>query len=134
VFPAALFERALFDERIRYGYEEIDIARHAAHLGWAIRYDDDLHVRHFPSPTNRAGYAGELNVSRLYIPRKACDEYEGSSIKAQVFAAVAAVHHVLNAVKGRHSVRAAVDTVRRSSKMTQERQRERQLTMPRGRS
>jgi glycosyltransferase involved in cell wall biosynthesis len=134
VFPAALFERALFDERIRYGYEEIDIARHAAHLGWTIEYDDDLHVRHFPSPTNRAGYAGELNVSRLYITRKAYDEYEGSSIKAQVFTAVAAVHHVLYAVKGRHSLRAAVDTVRRSSRMTQERRRERQFTATRGRS
>jgi glycosyltransferase involved in cell wall biosynthesis len=66
VFPAPLFEQALFDEQIRYGYEEIDIARHATSLGWSIEYDDQLSVSHFPSPTNRESYAAAFIGRRSY--------------------------------------------------------------------
>ncbi|CAD5991202.1 glycosyltransferase family 2 protein [Agreia sp. COWG] len=116
VFPRGLFENALFDEQIRYGYEEIDIARHAVSLGWSIVYNDDLHVKHFPAASNRDGYAGVLNVSRLYITHKAYRHYERNRAKAAAFNVVAAVHHLAYAVKGGHRFGEAVMTIRAARK------------------
>lgn len=112
VFPMPLFERALFDEQIRYGYEEIDMARHATSLGWRIEYDDQLSVSHFPSQTNRESYAAALNVSRLYITHKAYARYDRRPVKAAAFNVVAGIHHVLYSVKGRHGVGRALRTIR----------------------
>jgi glycosyltransferase involved in cell wall biosynthesis len=112
VFPTSLFDSALFDEQIRYGYEEIDIARHATSLGWRIKYDDELSVSHFPSQTNRDSYAAALNVSRLYITHKAYARYERRPLKAAAFNVVAGIHHVLYSVKGRHGVGRALRTIR----------------------
>lgn len=114
VFPSELFAVALFDEQIKYGYEEIDIARHATSLGYEISYDDELHVEHFPSPVNRGLYASELNVSRLYITYKAYYRYDRKPLKAALFNLVAGVHHMLHAIKNRQSLRAAVATVQRA--------------------
>ena len=111
VFPRGLFEVALFDEQIRYGYEEIDIARHAVSLGWSIVYSDDLHVSHFPAASNRDGYAGVLNVSRLYITHKAYRYYERNRAKAAAFNVIATVHHLAYAIKGRHPLDEAVTTI-----------------------
>jgi glycosyltransferase involved in cell wall biosynthesis len=112
VFPTELFKHALFDEQIRYGYEEIDIARHATSLGWKIEYDDALSVSHFPSPTNRASYASALNVSRLYITHKAYKVYEARPLKAAAFNVIAGVHHLLYSLKGKHGLRRAFATIR----------------------
>ena len=53
VFPRGLFDRIRFDERLRYGSEEIDIAQHAAAIGIEIRFDEALWVDHRPSPLGR---------------------------------------------------------------------------------
>ena len=53
VFPRAVLAEAQFDERLRYGCDEIDMARHALALGCLIRYNDDLWVDHHPSAINR---------------------------------------------------------------------------------
>jgi glycosyltransferase involved in cell wall biosynthesis len=111
VFPRALFASALFDEQIRYGYEEIDIARHAISLGWVIEYNENLHVNHFPAASNREGYAGVLNVSRLYITHKAYSQYERNPAKAVLFNVVASGHHVLYSLKNGHGVGKAVATI-----------------------
>jgi glycosyltransferase involved in cell wall biosynthesis len=111
VFPAELFKKALFDAKIRYGYEEIDIARHAVRLGFIIRYDDALHVEHFPAASNRDGYAGVLNVSRLYITHKAYSQYDRKPLKAAVFFAVASLHHLLYSVKNGHGAGPAIRTI-----------------------
>jgi glycosyltransferase involved in cell wall biosynthesis len=111
VFPRGLFDNALFDEQIRYGYEEIDIARHAVSLGWSIVYNDDLHVSHFPAASNREGYAGVLNVSRMYITHKAYRHYERNRAKAAAFNVFAAIHHLAYAVKGGHPFGEAVTTI-----------------------
>lgn len=114
VFPAALFERALFDAKIRYGYEEIDIARHAVRLGLTIRFDDALHVEHFPAASNREGYAGVLNESRLYITHKAYSQYDRKPLKAGAFMAVASLHHLLYSVKNGHGAGPAINTIKQA--------------------
>ena len=112
VFPAQLFESALFDEQIRYGYEEIDMAKHAVTLGWRIRYDDAMWVEHHPSPTNRDSYNASLNISRLYITHKSYALYEKAPLKAAVFNVAASLHHLAYSVKGGLPVKAALGTIR----------------------
>jgi glycosyltransferase involved in cell wall biosynthesis len=126
-FPRSLFSKARFDEQIRYGYEEIDIARHAVSLGLEIVYNDNLHVEHFPSPSNRDGYAAVLNTSRLYITHKAYAQYDRKPVKAAVFNVVAGAHHLLFSVKNGHGVRRAMATIR-EARLKQRAGRVRQLS------
>lgn len=114
VFPARLFEDAQFDEQIRYGYEEIDMAKHAVSLGWRIEYDDRLWVEHHPSPVNRASYSSALNVSRIYITHKSYLHYEQSPAKAAVFNLTAGAHHLLHAAKHRQPLREAIGTLKQA--------------------
>jgi glycosyltransferase involved in cell wall biosynthesis len=99
VFPNRLFQSARFDEFIRYGYEEIDMARQARALGLAIRQDGNLWVEHHPSPINRDAYAKTLTAARLYLTFRAYWRYERNVLKALTYAVVAPIHEVLSAVK-----------------------------------
>jgi GT2 family glycosyltransferase len=81
LFPRSLFDRALFDENLRYGCDEIDMARHAKSLGYQIVYQDNLYVNHYPSPINREHYKRFVQASRLYATAKAYWRYERSPSK-----------------------------------------------------
>ncbi len=84
-FPAALFDDASFDEKLRYGCEEIDMARHAISCGFSIQYSEELYVRHYPSAVNRDEYKSYVEASRLYATFKAYWTYEKSLIKSLAF-------------------------------------------------
>ena len=88
-FPAELFQNALFDGQLRYGSEEIDMARHAVSLGYTIIFDRSLHVDHWPSEINRGEYAGLIDASRMYATAKSYWQYEKSPAKALFFAVFA---------------------------------------------
>ncbi len=85
IFPRSLFERAIFDENLRYGSEEIDMAQHATSLGYQIIYDDPLYVNHYPSPVNRENYKKFVHASRLYATTKAYWQYEHSLPKTLAY-------------------------------------------------
>lgn len=89
IFPRDLFEQVHFDEHLRYGCDEIDIARHATSLGYRILYQDDLYVHHHPSSINRERYKHYVHASRLYTTTKAYWHYEHSWLKALVYLALA---------------------------------------------
>jgi GT2 family glycosyltransferase len=85
IFPRSLFERARFDENLRYGSEEIDMARHAVALGYHIAYEDSFYVEHYPSLTNREQYKQFVHASRLYATAKAYWQYERSVFKTLAY-------------------------------------------------
>lgn len=85
IFPRSLFEQTLFDEHLRYGCDEIDIARHAISLGYKILYRDNLYVDHYPSSVNRDRYKRFVHASRFYTTTKAYWQYEQSWLKALVY-------------------------------------------------
>jgi GT2 family glycosyltransferase len=85
VFPRCLFETARFDEHLRYGCDEIDMARHAVSLGYRIVYHNDLYVHHYPSPLNREQYKRFIHASRFYTTTKAYWQYEHSWLKALTY-------------------------------------------------
>lgn len=89
IFPRSLFERATFDECLRYGYDELDIARHAVSLGYRIVYRDCLYVNHYQSLINREHCWQFVDASRLYTTTKAYLYYEHSLPKTLTFVLLA---------------------------------------------
>ena len=85
VFPRGLFDRIRFDERLRYGSEEIDIAQHAAAIGIEIRFDEALWVDHRPSPLGRDAYEPMADASRIYQNVKRFVRYEDNWPRALAF-------------------------------------------------
>ena len=92
VFPGRLFDEARFDEKLRYGTEEVDMARHAVALGYTIRVEPDLQVDHHPSPANRDEYARYVDASRLYGTLKCYWRYERSLARSTAYALGAPLH------------------------------------------
>lgn len=101
IFPRSLFEQALFDERLRYGSEEIDMAQHAVTLGYQIVYEDCLYVDHYPSPVNREQYKQVVHASRLYTTVKAYWQYERSLPKTLSYLLLAPLQLLGSAVRRR---------------------------------
>lgn len=116
VFPRSLFDKVRFDQRLMYGYEEIDMARRAVHLGYRIRSFNELWVDHYPSPINRAGYATHLTTSRLYSTMKAYMFYERSLPKSVGYAVMAPAHAIAGALVHRRDVPAELRSIGRAAK------------------
>ena len=107
VFPRGLFDEARFDEKLRYGTEEVDVARHAVALGYAIRVPPALQVDHHPSPPTGASTSATSTASRLYGTLKSYWRYERSAAKAAAYAAVAPLHLVAAGLRRRGPAGAA---------------------------
>lgn len=99
IFPRSLFEKALFDENLRYGSEEVDIAQHAVALGYPIAYEDSLYVDHYPSLTNREQYKQFVHASRLYATTKAYWYYERSIFKTLAYIVLAPLQLAGSAIR-----------------------------------
>lgn len=117
LFPATLFAQARFDEEIKYGYDELDMARHARALGWRISFADELWVEHHPSSLNRAAYERSIDAARIYTTFKAYRDYDRNALKATSFAAIAALHHVSVYAWKRRPVRDAVSHIAKARAM-----------------
>ena len=111
LFPRRLFEEAKFDPRLRYGCDEIDIARHAVALGYRIHFDPTLQVHHYPAPANRSEYAKLVDASRLYAAGKAHWVYERSWPRTFAYLVLAPPREVLANAK-RRGWKGAVGAVR----------------------
>jgi glycosyltransferase involved in cell wall biosynthesis len=99
IFPSLLFGQALFDENLRYGSEEIDIAQHALSLGYRIVYEDCLYVEHHSSPVNREMYKQFIHASRLYATTKAYWQYERSALKTIAYILLAPLQLAGSAIR-----------------------------------
>jgi GT2 family glycosyltransferase len=94
LFPRELFDSVRFDERLRYGYEEIDIAAQARAVGYHIVYDPALVNEHRPSPAGRESYRSLAVTSRLYGTYNRYRWLEGNGLRAAAFALLAPMHVV----------------------------------------
>jgi GT2 family glycosyltransferase len=99
LFPRGLFERAAFDEGLRYGCEEVDMSREAEHLGYRLLYEPALCVDHYPSPTNRDGYRAVEFTSAVYAGLKHQLFRRRRPLAAAAFVAVAIPRMYLNHVR-----------------------------------
>ncbi|MEO7715358.1 MAG: glycosyltransferase [Capsulimonas sp.] len=114
LFPISLFEEVRFDEALRYGYEEADIAGQAESCGYRIQLKSDLLNDHFPSSVNRQEYSRFVEASRLYSTYKRYRWLQKKPGKSAVFALLAPAHLTLSAAKTRRpdNVRRALESVR----------------------
>jgi glycosyltransferase involved in cell wall biosynthesis len=99
IFPCTLFQQARFDENLRYGSEEIDMAQHAVALGYQIQYKDNLYVNHYSSPTNRGHYQQFIHASRLYATTKAYWQYEHAPAKTIAYLLLAPLQLIGSALR-----------------------------------
>ena len=53
-FPRSAFEEAQFDERLTYGYEDMDLCSHLLSKGYRIVYTPELLCEHAPPPRTAA--------------------------------------------------------------------------------
>ena len=92
LFPASLFKEMLFDPRLIYGYDEVDIASCARGAGYRILLVPSAVNLHFPSPVNRDYYSPHTEAARIYVTFKRYASAERRPIKAVTFLALSFVH------------------------------------------
>ena len=111
VFPRALFAEARFDAHLRYGSDEIDMARHAIAVGYKIAFYPELQVEHRPAKANRLEYAKVVNASRLYAAGKAHWMYDRSWYKSFLYLLLAPSREVLAGAR-RGGIKGAWNAIR----------------------
>jgi glycosyltransferase involved in cell wall biosynthesis len=111
VFPTALVRSLKFDERLRYGYEEVELATRIVASGATIVGCSTAVNDHFPSGIGRADYEYDATVSRLYATWKRYAFTERRRARAVAFVAVAPTHAIMSGLKSR-GVRGAIDAAR----------------------
>jgi glycosyltransferase involved in cell wall biosynthesis len=92
VFPTGLFQRVRFDERLAYGYDEVDLATRAVAAGYRIEICAEALVEHSPSPVHRGANESYIDASRLYVTAKRYAFTERRPLKAAGFFACASAH------------------------------------------
>jgi GT2 family glycosyltransferase len=82
----------LFDPRLIYGYDEVDIASGARGAGYRIVLVPSAINLHFPSPVNRDYYSPHTEAARIYVTFKRYASAERRPVKALIFLALSFVH------------------------------------------
>lgn len=99
LFPASLFKEMLFDPRLIYGYDEVDIASCARGAGYHIVLVPSAINLHFPSPVNRDYYSPHTEAARIYVTFKRYAAAEHKPVKALAFLAWSFVHSLAHHLK-----------------------------------
>ena len=99
LFPASLFKEMLFDPRLIYGYDEVDIASCARGAGYSIVLVPSAVNLHFPSPVNRDYYSPHTEAARIYVTFKRYAAAERRPVKALTFLAWSFVHSLAHHLK-----------------------------------
>ena len=99
LFPASLFKEMLFDPRLIYGYDEVDIAASARGAGYRIVLAPSAINLHFPSPVNRDYYSAHTEAARIYVTFKRYAAAERRPVKALAFLALSFIHSLGHHVK-----------------------------------
>jgi GT2 family glycosyltransferase len=111
LFPRALFDLVRFDEFLRYGSEEADIAAQAQRAGYRIISVEEFVVEHRPSAVGRAEYRRFVEASRLYATYKRYRWLESSPTKAAAYAILAPLQ-LIGALIHRRQFELVPDAVR----------------------
>ncbi|HEY1775372.1 MAG TPA: glycosyltransferase [Solirubrobacteraceae bacterium] len=94
LFPRSLFAEHTFDEQIRYGYEEVDLASRAVRTGYTITQCDQAINDHRPSELSRHDYESVMVASRLFVTFKRYALTEHRYGHATAFAVIAPLHAI----------------------------------------
>jgi glycosyltransferase involved in cell wall biosynthesis len=92
VFPKALFDIVQFDERLSYGYDEVDLATRAVRMGYRIEICEEARVIHRPSPIHRNSHEANIDAARLYVTTKRYALTQSKPLKGAAFFMYASAH------------------------------------------
>jgi GT2 family glycosyltransferase len=99
VWPRALFDDVRFDEKLRFGSDEVDIASGAIAHGYRIVFAPEAVNLHEPDPLNRETYEFQADVSRLFVTGKRLLFVQPRPLRAFAFLILAPMHLLAAAVK-----------------------------------
>jgi len=99
LFPASLCRELLFDPRLIYGYEEVDIALRARAAGWTIQLCPDAFIYHYPSMVGRENYKPNCEAARTFVVFKHYYTGQKKRVKACIFLGASLVHNLAHYVK-----------------------------------
>jgi GT2 family glycosyltransferase len=92
IIPTVLAKTIGFDDRLIYGYEEVDFTTRATAAGAIIRFSRCLMNHHHPSGVNRLYYKPHINVGRIYVTFKRYCASDRNPPKALAFLFLASLH------------------------------------------
>ncbi|MBJ7457966.1 MAG: glycosyltransferase family 2 protein [Thermoleophilaceae bacterium] len=99
VFPAGLFQEVVFDERIAYGYDEVDLTTRAVAAGWRIAALPEAINQHNHSERSREGYVEAQDATRLYVTFKRYRRTDRRPLRAAAYSLVAPLHLLAASLK-----------------------------------
>lgn len=85
VFPINLFKNTLFDEKLVYGNDEVDLTTRATQKGFKIILCPDAVNFHYPSEINRDYYEPFHDATRIYVTFKRYFATENNKPKALIY-------------------------------------------------
>ena len=85
VFPVALFQEVLFDEKLVYGNDEVDLTTRATQKGFKIILYPEAINFHYPSEINRDYYEPFRDATRIYVTFKRYFHTENAKLKALIY-------------------------------------------------
>jgi hypothetical protein len=107
VLPVSAFAHARFDERIEYGYEDMDVAEQLLAQGFTVRCEPELENRHLP-PDDAAVKATRVRQerrARFLVALKLRYYRHTRPAPAEAgFVVIATAHAVAHAVRARTSL------------------------------
>ncbi len=95
IFPKRAFDIARFDERIVYGYEDMDLCQQMLATGYRIEYRPELVNLHLPPPKPadlKKTQAQQLERARYYTSLKRYLFWQSRPVRAFAYAALAPLH------------------------------------------
>ncbi len=116
IIPTDLAKSIGFDDRLIYGYEEVDFATRASAAGAKICLSRRLINYHHPSPINRSYYQPHIEAGRIYVTFKRYCGSQRDPPKAFVFLLVASLHLLATDLRrsGWHGPRHTISSLRQS--------------------
>ncbi|PSB15643.1 glycosyltransferase family 2 protein [Phormidesmis priestleyi ULC007] len=85
VFPFALFRHILFDEKLVYGNDEVDLTTRATQKGYKVILCPEALNFHYPSEVNRGYYEPYHDSTRIYVTFKRYFATENNTLKGLIY-------------------------------------------------
>jgi GT2 family glycosyltransferase len=85
VFPIAMFKNTLFDEKLVYGNDEVDLTTRATQKGYKVILCPEAINFHYPSEINRDYYEPFHDATRIYVTFKRYFATENNKLKALIY-------------------------------------------------
>jgi GT2 family glycosyltransferase len=116
IFPINLFKDTLFDEKLVYGNDEVDLTTRATQKGFEVILCPEAINFHYPSEINRDYYEPFYDATRIYVTFKRYFSTENNKMKAFIYLPYAFIYAAARNLKhqGLSSFSGTLNTFKKS--------------------